>query len=349
MAAIAVTAGIAAWRPWVAQAGRERSRTAPTQDPAAVIQAAAATTGNGATSLQAASVPAAHRTTKGPATVASLRWGSGDGQLGHKRPQEGNPEGPMSLAVGPGGETVVVDQVNGRLLRMAPDGSPRASIPIGEGAQDVAVGQNGTMAVLDRLVDRDVTVYSAGGKAIGTLPVEGTGIGEPGQVTGVFVDGNDVYVEREHGQLVLIGDTSGRSSSARTEIPGRPSRDGSSYVSAGIDFGRVYLTAITREGERLRYTRPLPANGDVEGILLLDTDRMGTVYIATLGTQSDGTSGEWLTCASLADGHVMAAVPVNENTLPEETFREFAVMDDGGVLHEEMTDSGVAYVRYDCF
>jgi hypothetical protein len=317
VAGLAIAAGIAAWRPWVAHAHREQPRTGSARDP-------------------------------GSGTFASMRWGSGDGELGHKRPHEGSAEGPMSLAVGPGGDALVVDQVNGRLVRLGPDGSPRGTIRVGEGAEDVALGRDGKVAVLDRLVDRDVTVYAPDGAALGRLPLEGAGIRETGQVTGVFVDGSDVYVEREHAELILLGDASGRPSRARTEIPGRPSHDGSSFVSAGIDFGRVYLTAITRSTGQLRYARPLAASGSVDGILLLDTDRIGTVYLATLGTEPDGTSSEWLTCASLSDGHVIGRTAVNENTLPDETFREFAVLDDGGVLHAEMSDNDVTYVRYHC-
>ena len=97
-----------------------------------------------------------------------------------------------------------------------------------------------------------------------------------------------------------------------------------------------------------RYTRALSLAGPMRGILLVDTDRFNTVYIATLGASLDGTESEWLTCAALEDGHVIGAVPIPVNTMPEETFREFAVLDDGGVLHAELSEEGVRYVRYDC-
>lgn len=254
----------------------------------------------------------------------------------------------MSFAIDPSGGAVIVDQVNGRLVRLGPDGAPRGTVPVGDGAQDVAVGKDGSMAVLDRLVDHAVTVYSPDGKPIGTLPVVGKGIGEAGQVTGVFVDGTTVYVEREHGQLVRIGDTNGDSGGERTEIPGRPSRDGSSFVSAFLEAGRVYLSATTRSTMQHRYTTAFSVAAPARGILLLDTDRAGTVYVATVGALPDGSDFESLTCAALSDGHVLGTVPVTPNTMPEETFREFAVEDGGGVLHEELGEQGVTYVRYDC-
>lgn len=277
-----------------------------------------------------------------------MRWGGGPRELGHKRPQEGNPEGPMSLAVDAQGNALVLDQVNGRIVRLGEGGSPRGTIPVGDGAQDVAVARDGTVLVLDRLVDRNVTLFGADGRALGTLPVVGGGISEGGQVTGVFADGTSVYVEREHGQLVRIGDTRGVGGGDRSELPGRPSRDGSSFVSAFLDAGRVFLNATTRATMNLRYTRALSVASVARGILLVDTDRFSTVYVATLGTAGDGTDTLWLTCAALEDGHVLGAVQVTPNTIPEETFREFAVLDDGGVLHAEMTEAGVSYVRYDC-
>lgn len=186
----------------------------------------------------------------------------------------------MSLAVDPHGDALVIDQVNNRLVRIGPGGAPNGTIKIGDGAQDVAVGTDFTIAVLDRLVDKNVTLYGADGRALGTLDFVGSGIAEGGAITGIFVDGNS----------------------------------------------------------------PTAAHG----ILLLDTDRFSTLYVATLGSAADGSDVEQLTCVALEDGRVIRSVPVTANTLPEETFREFAVLEDGGVLHTKMSDEGVRYVRYDC-
>ena len=72
--------------------------------------------------------------------------------------------------------------------------------------------------LLDRLGDKNVTLTDANGKRIGTLPL---GSGDPGNITGVFVDGNTVYVEEGHGGLTGIGTTDGQpiGSPVTTAVP----------------------------------------------------------------------------------------------------------------------------------
>src|SRR5262245_58291423 len=53
----------------------------------------------------------------GGSVVVSSTWGSEKDQLGHARPMEGNPEGPMSFTLDPKGRVLVLDQVNGRVVR----------------------------------------------------------------------------------------------------------------------------------------------------------------------------------------------------------------------------------------
>ena len=40
-------------------------------------------------------------------------------------------------------------------------------------------------------------LYDESGALIGNLPLEGEGVATPGDVTGVFVDGDDVYADRK--------------------------------------------------------------------------------------------------------------------------------------------------------
>src|SRR5882672_5045058 len=90
--------------------------------------------------------------------AVSRRWGSGDDALGRTRPEQGNPEAPMSFAVTREGNLVVVDQVNGRLVRIDRNGRTAAIQPLTERVpQDVALGPRGETAILDRLGDRAVT------------------------------------------------------------------------------------------------------------------------------------------------------------------------------------------------
>lgn len=296
-------------------------------------------------------VPTAMASAAASRAFATFGWGGGDGQLGHNRPQEANPEGPMSLTADGKGGALLLDQVNGRLVHVGPDGKPMGTIKVPLlGAQDVAVASDGTVAVLDRLADKQVQLFDADGKPRGSLPLEGKGIAEGGAVTGVFVDGDKIYAEKEHGALVLLGGTDGQPGD-RTEIPGRPSRDGTSYLSAGItkaDEGRLWLSAITRATGENRYTRELRMGMPVPSLLLLDSDKAGVIYLAMEAMPSEGHPMVLLSCLAGKDGTPLGTVQLPASTLPEETFREFAVLDEGGVLHAELTESGVAYRRYDC-
>lgn len=285
-------------------------------------------------------------------TVFSARWGSGPDQLGHDRPDEGNPLGPMSMAFDGKGRLLVLDEVNGRIVRRTPDGKVDKTIPVGVlEAHDLAVGADGSAAVLDRYADKQVVLYDESGRMIGDYPILGDGVDDVGLVTGVFVDGTDVYVEREHGPLVRIGDTSGQRAEPRTEIPGRPTRDGLSFITAGIieaGAGRVYVSAIDRGTMEHRFTRELRLKSIVETIVLLDTDKAGTIYFAAQVDVGDGTNAILLSCLEPLKGIPVGGAVLPANTMPEESFRDLAVLDDGGVMFALRTEEGVTYTRFDC-
>lgn len=265
---------------------------------------------------------------------------------------EGNPEGPMSFAVDSQGRMLVLDQVNRRMVRYGADGKPLGEVPLElRSPQDVASGEDGSTAVMDRLVNKSVAIYDAEGSLKGEIPLEGEGVPKGGLLSGVFVDGNDVYVEREHGSLVRIGDTQGRPAQDRAELPGRPSRDGLYFLRAGIsgaEEGRVYVTSFERATKAHRFTRELHLNMPARTILLLDTDRQGTIYLATVVEPAPNKELLLLSCLEPEKGVPIGKAELPVNNMPEETFRTLVVLADGGVLFALMTSAGVTYQRYDC-
>ncbi|MDY7225566.1 hypothetical protein [Hyalangium rubrum] len=294
-----------------------------------------------------------------PENLAELGWGSGPSQLGRERLQEGNPEAPMSMTVDPFGNVMVLDQVNGRLLRMDSEGKVQGTFPLTQQTpQDIAVARDGTLVVLDRLRDKTVAILDpATGALRGELPVEGKGIDEPGLVTGTFVDGDSVYVEREHGALIRIGDTSGRADAERPEIPGRPTRDGRSYLLAGIidrREGRVFVNAVDRQSGQHRYTREFRLRFPLLTIALLDSDLSGVIYLGVTGELPTGKAepasqlGLRVFCLEQLDGKVLGQTDLPINAMPEETFRDLAVLDEGGVLYRHITEAGVTLMRASC-
>jgi hypothetical protein len=315
---------------------------------------AAASGATGAVLITVDGGPRGGDASAGPETFFKAGWGSSrTDEFGRSRPEEGNPEAPMSVALDGKGRMFVLDQVNGRVVRVGADGKPEGILPLKqqEAAQDIAVADDGSAAVLDRFSSKSVVLYDEKGNVRGEIPLEGESIEEPGSVTGVFTDGKDVYVEKEHGSLVRIGTTDGQPIGDRGEIPGRPSRDGLSFLHAGIidaPAGRMYLSSIERATMKHRFTRELKQGGEIRGILLLDSDKAGTIYLATHVAREGEGEGVVLTCLEPLKGYPVGSAALPVNTMPEETFRDFAVLDEGGVVYALRTEAGVTYLKYDC-
>lgn len=273
------------------------------------------------------------------------KWGSGPGQLGIHRPQEGNPEAPMSFTLDGRGNAFVLDQVNGRIVRYGPEGI-RAIDTAQQVPQDLAVAADGTLAVLDRLKDHSIALLDANGKPLGELPVTGKGIEEPGGLTGVFVDGDDVWVEREHGQLLRVGDIHGKADAEHPELQGRPTRDGKYTLIAAITdhaAGKVLLAVGDRAKGANLYTREYALGQEVPALVLLDSDLAGTVYLGAVVSLGQGAQEATVLCIQPADGQVTGRMTLPVNSGAEETLKEFAALPGGGVLASVRTEAGVRY------
>ncbi|AKT35953.1 hypothetical protein [Chondromyces crocatus] len=353
VAALALGIAVLLGKPWQTASAPPQPGASSSGDPRPAPSGGGSPARSAPHAVQGSSRATSPPSSAGPELVVTASWGAALGQLGRERPDEGNPEAPMSLAADGKGRLLVLDQINHRLVRYGVDGKPETSLPIDlRTAQDVTVAPDGSVAVLERIHEKAVVLFDEAGKPRGALPLLGEGIDEAGHVTGVFVDGDDVYAEREHGPLVKLGDTRGTPASPRTEIPGRPSRDGALYLNAGIiqaDAGRAYVAAIDRARMANRFTRELRFDAVLGSIRLLDSDRAGVIYFA-VQTRPSGSGDETLllTCLDPANGQTLGGAVMPVNTLPEETFRDLAVLDEGGVLHALRTEAGTSYQRYDC-
>lgn len=260
--------------------------------------------------------------------------------------------GPMSLAVDGKGNVYILDEINGRIVRRGPDGKLEGTFPLHQQTpDDIAVAADGSIAVLDRISGKDVALYDASGASQGSLPLVGPGLPDPGDVTSIQVDGNDVYAELEHNKLVELGDTSGHAANPRTTLSGRPSRDGKSLLSARIvdaNAGRVRVESVVRASGAVRFVRDLALVPVIHQILLLDTDLSGTIYLAVEFQRPGAVAKVTLSCLDAATGAVIGGALLPANTMPEDSFRDFAVLDGGGVIYALRSPAGVTYQRYYC-
>jgi hypothetical protein len=288
-------------------------------------------------------------------TFLLAKWGSNPGELGRKHDQESAPEAPMSAALAPNGDLLVLDQVNGRVARFKPDGTPAGSYPAGgDTNQDIITTPDGRTVVLDRLADKELSIFDADGKLLDTIPVGGGAINDPAGVTGVFSDGSGIYLEREHTEVVRVAGPDGSPDNARPTQPGRPSRDGLYYVwaaRAGSPPEAARVRVFNRDAA-LVWERLAPLPHPILHILLLDTDKLGHLYLGALVAEENPTSHELTDQATvvlriqLADGADAGMLVLPPNTSPDETFRELIVGDDGTIYQMLPSETGYTVTTY---
>jgi hypothetical protein len=273
-------------------------------------------------------------------------WGSGESAIGRSVAHEGNPEGPMSFAFGDDGTLWILDQANGRLLRL-PRGASKpipVRLPL-VAPQDVKVAKNGSVVVLDRLGDRSLYVADKLGAPLGTIPLKGR---EPGGITGVFTDQGEIYIERAHGMLAHVGSLGGAAADDGVELIGRPTPDGSALVNAGKQGkDAVWLTVLDRAAGAQRFTKLFTFGEPVQAITELDADTAHTVYLGVI-IGAPGHAHLVVQCVNAQSGDPLGRVDLPTSPLADETFRDLAVLPDGGFAYAERDANGVKYALYYC-
>ena len=176
-----------------------------------------------------------------------------------------------------------------------------------------------------------------------------------GSTTGLLRDQDGVYVENEHSQLVRIGDASGKLDESRPTLDGRPTRDGRSLISAHLvdpATGRFFVCSDARTTGNLRYQRQLTLPFPCCSIVMLESDPAGNIY-AGVRVGQETRPGEMVNAAvqmiSLGPStDVLGVAVMAANTMPQESFRDLSVLDDGTILYIERGELGVAITQHHC-
>ena len=280
---------------------------------------------------------------------ARAAWGGKFGELGRERPEQANPEGPMSVAASTNGDVWILDQVNARLVHYDAKGAVASVVPGLSGSpQDLVAAPNGALLILDRLKEPSVSILSSDGAKLASLTLAENAKMSPGQIRDVFVHNGDVYVEAE--RTVRVGTLAGQPDPELTEIPGKPLPNGG-YAKAFVgsaDDG-FYVTIQDDLPLRLRFTRAYRSSSGVGRIVALEADAAGIVYVATTQLDAAGAElGVQVTCIEPSRGEVVGTASLPPHRLPEESFREFSVLPAGGFVYAHMTEQGVELLRGHC-
>lgn len=259
----------------------------------------------------------------------------------------------MSLVATAGGELAVLDQINGRVARFRRDGSPAGEVKIGtDSVQDLAVDRHGNVLVLDRLADRDVTIYGPDGQPHTRIPIVGGPIGEGGAVTGMWADDSGVWLGREHSEIVRVAGADGKPDADRPTQPGPPTRDGWFYLWARLAdaaAGAALLRAYDHDGQ-IAWGRTIAFGRPIVHIALVDSDARDHVYAAALVAREDASGLHDAATVVLrfaepsGEGGGSLVLPADPGII--ENFRGLAVGDDGTIYQMLATDGGVTITAY---
>lgn len=300
-----------------------------------------------ATTSAASQDPAFHREWFAP-------WGNGPGQLGKRQPREGAPEGPMGFAVLADGSSVVLDQVNQRLVFFQGGRATRTIALDRATYEDLWVDEQRRVWLVDRLAGRQLVLLDDDGRQLGQVALEGRGVPEGGAVTGLFVYEDGAWVEVEHSRQVHIGDENGRALDERQVRPGRPTRDGRLLVAAAREGRRAAVITVRPLAQPqahprvlARVTFPLP----VLHLLLLDSDTEGNLYLGAYLAQFSsqppyGPVAEKLQVVVVgANGAEIDRIDLAGNAIELEQFRQLLVTADGAVYQLWLGADGVELRR----
>lgn len=284
--------------------------------------------------------------------VAEAAWGRGPQDLGRRGGAESSPEGPMSFDVDERGRAVVLDQVNRRLQRFEA-GAAVGSVPLpADTYQDMALGAQGRVALLDRFGTSSVTIVDETGSVSSQVPLVGSGVPDGGSVTGLFQREDGTWVEVGHAELVRVATADGHPDVSRPMASGRFSADGSGLLRAARSgsHGAVVTRTPARGAPELFATVPFEL--PVHHLTALDSEPSGRVLLgASLVEEEPVAPYDVLDEAEaivLLDGrgNELRRWLLPATAGPEETFRAVRFGRDGAVYCMQLTPFGVVIRRY---
>ncbi|MBI4699997.1 MAG: hypothetical protein HY744_02335 [Deltaproteobacteria bacterium] len=300
----------------------------------------------------AARPPAAAKRASGPHLVLGVPWGAIGAALGRKDASEAAPEGPMSFALLPDGDVVVLDQVNLRLARLRGPGFLVGETPIpADTFQELEVREDGTVVLLDRLARASLLVMAPSGAVLREVGIVGAGIPEGGAVTAMLAEPDGIWLEHNNTDRVRLLDAQ-LVPTARAVVRGRALGSDKRLLAAldGRAGATLWLEDATSGLVLKRVAVPAPQR--VDRIIWVQADSRGDVHALFHLLASDPALGAQVATEEVLglryDGALdLVATYRSPYTIRIwEQFREVRVLPDGTVYQMAFTDEGVRILRW---
>jgi hypothetical protein len=277
--------------------------------------------------------------------AASARFGSGPDELGHCVPQEANPEGPMSFALGDNDTIYILDQLNARVQVFAVNRRVRTvPIPANPGFKDIALTGDGKIVLLDTAVQHSVYLLAENGEMLGRIPLAGELIPRTFDVGGVFYTSEGIWVETGD-RSVLLADGAGIPKAERVSVSGKYACDGKRLVSSRKIGDITAVVRASSEDTRRWQTYHVYFENYLCSVNGLETDSAGHIYLEA--TLREEPLFAQVVVVLDASGREIGRIDMYVSHRPEEIFRDFRVSPDGRIFQMALDDEGVAVRKYD--
>jgi len=285
----------------------------------------------------------------GAVEVLRAPLGSGPDDVGIETPDEGNPEGPMSFALGRDGDIYILDQVNSR-IQVFRHGKRVKTVPLPAATlMDLEITPDNKIVVIDTLVKKSAYVLATTGQILQTIPLSGRLIPDPGGVTGVYCQArgkfSGIWVVVED-RSVRIASRDGEPVAERVSVPGQLSRDGRRLWRAEQIGAATAVVYRSREGSLSQWEPEWTVHFDQEISHLhgLGDDDSGNIYLAGF-LESGGNFSNIMVILNPA-GRELKRIRLAVQEMPHEIHRSLRVAPDGAIYQMGVEERGVVVRRY---
>lgn len=275
--------------------------------------------------------------------VVSAPWGSGVGQLGRERVEEGSAEGPTSFVVDAAGRVHLLDSVNGRIQIFTKDAPPETvMLPPGL-FDDLEIVGPGRYALLSLHYQPGIVFLKKDGSVEAEVGFTPPFIDTPSLITALHRVGEELWVEVGDESLVRVAGLDGKALEPDTVL--------------GKLLGPSGALGVNLEGETVSITAAgagsplatLQVGARASEVTLLAPGTDGGMLVAIRsdieGDDPEVSVESHRLYALNAKGAVQWSAKLPTLSEPERVFRAVRMGDDGWVYALNLTAKGAEIVK----